>query len=75
METLCQNPLSFRFQISISTLFFLKHDVLIIPKSTKPRHIVENTKLFDFELSPEDLETLRNMNEGVHYCWNPDVIV
>jgi len=55
--------------------FGLQHDVLIIPKSTKPRHIVENTKLFDFELSPEDLETLRNMNEGVHYCWNPDIIV
>ena len=52
-----------------------QHDVLIIPKSTKPTHILENTKLFDFELSPEDLEAMESMNEGVHYCWNPDVIV
>ena len=53
---------------------FLQHDVLIIPKSTKPTHIKENTNLFDFELSAEDLETLEEMNEGVHFCWNPDVI-
>ena len=52
-----------------------QHDVLVIPKSTKPKHIHENTLLFDFELSPEDLETMEKMNEGVHYCWNPDVIV
>jgi len=54
--------------------FGLQHDALIIPKSTKPAHILENTRLFDFELSPEDMETLEQMNEGVHYCWNPDAI-
>ena len=56
-------------------IVFWQHDVLIIPKSTKPLHIVENTRIFDFELTPEDLETMEKMNEGVHYCWNPDAVL
>lgn len=55
--------------------FGLQHDALIIPKSTNPVHISENTRLFDFELSPEDIDAMAKMNEGSHFCWNPDPIL
>ncbi|MEN3325062.1 aldo/keto reductase [Mariniflexile soesokkakense] len=42
----------------------LQHGVVTIPKSSKPDRIVENSELFDFELSNLDMELLNSLNEG-----------
>ncbi|KAJ1106107.1 hypothetical protein NDU88_003510 [Pleurodeles waltl] len=53
----------------------LQREVGVIPKSTNPERIVENFQLFDFELSPQDLEKLDAMHCDKHYCWDPKGVV
>ncbi|SDI00467.1 Aldo/keto reductase [Pseudobutyrivibrio sp. 49] len=36
----------------------MQHDIVPLPKSTTPSRIVENSKVFDFELSPEDMAVI-----------------
>ncbi|XP_065563061.1 1,5-anhydro-D-fructose reductase-like [Artemia franciscana] len=38
--------------------------VVVIPKSTNPKRIAENFKIFDFELSPEDISDLNSLDQG-----------
>ncbi|KAF9051206.1 Aldo/keto reductase [Hymenopellis radicata] len=44
-----------------------------LPKSANPERIHSNTRLFDFELSPEDMEILDGLDRGKDGCisWNP----
>jgi diketogulonate reductase-like aldo/keto reductase len=42
----------------------LQHEVVTIPKSTRPDRIAENTRIFDFELSPEDMDVLDALDGG-----------
>ena len=49
----------------------LQHHVAVLPKSTQPERIRENSHLFDFALSPDDMRTLNALNENLHFCWDP----
>ena len=42
----------------------LQHQVVTIPKSVNPDRIVENSQIFDFELSPADMKALDALDEG-----------
>jgi methylglyoxal/glyoxal reductase len=44
----------------------LQHDVIVIPKSIHEDRIQENSKVFDFQLEPEDMKTLDSLNENLH---------
>ncbi|CAN9498680.1 unnamed protein product [Ophioblennius macclurei] len=44
--------------------YHVQQGVSVIPKSDKPHHILENTKIFDFRLSPADMAALRGLNRG-----------
>ncbi len=53
----------------------LRHDLVVIPKSVHAERIVENSKVFDFVLSDEDVEKLNGLDEHFHNMppgWNPD---
>jgi len=41
----------------------LQHEFIEIPKSSQKEHILENSKVFDFELKTEHMEKLDNLNE------------
>lgn len=41
----------------------LQHEVVTIPKSSKPHRIIENSQLFDFELSELDMDLLDTLNK------------
>jgi diketogulonate reductase-like aldo/keto reductase len=42
----------------IALRWAIEHDVVVLPKSSKPERVMENVSLFDFSLAAEDLERL-----------------
>jgi diketogulonate reductase-like aldo/keto reductase len=50
----------------------LQHEVVTIPKSSHPQRIIENTQVFDFEISPEDVLRLDRLDERHRYGDDPD---
>ena len=49
----------------------LQHNIVVIPKSVHKKRIIENSQLYDFNLTNEDMDTLNNLNEDFRTCWNP----
>jgi len=41
--------------------WIIQHDVIVIPKSTSPGRIRENIALFDFELTPAEMEKINKL--------------
>ncbi|MBA9085994.1 diketogulonate reductase-like aldo/keto reductase [Fontibacillus solani] len=50
----------------------LQNGVVTIPKSTKEHRIVENSDVFDFELSKEDMEQMDRLNQDHRVGPDPD---
>lgn len=48
--------------------YHVQQGIAVIPKSDKPHHILENTKIFDFSLTAEDMTTLRGLDRGWRTC-------
>ncbi|NP_001297940.1 uncharacterized protein LOC326033 homolog [Esox lucius] len=46
----------------------VQQGIAVIPKSVKPNHILENTKIFNFSLSEEDMSALRGLDRGWKCC-------
>ena len=49
----------------------LQHGTVVLPKSANPQRIVENANVYDFEISPEDMQKLNHFNENLRTCWDP----
>jgi len=49
----------------------LEHRFVVIPKSTKESRIIENSSVFDFEISNDDMIFLDNLNENLITGWDP----
>ncbi|MFX1346267.1 MAG: aldo/keto reductase [Promethearchaeota archaeon] len=50
----------------------LQHNIIEIPKSSKEEHIIENSQIFDFNLSEEDMSLLNSFDEKLYVGnWNP----
>jgi diketogulonate reductase-like aldo/keto reductase len=49
----------------------LQHGLVVIPKSTGEERIRENRKVFDFEISAEDMKSLDSLNEDLRLNWDP----
>ena len=52
----------------------LEQEVVVIPKSSNKERIIENSKVFDFTIKPEDMEKLNALNEGYRCTWDPSEI-
>ncbi|MBO0961382.1 aldo/keto reductase [Neobacillus sp. MM2021_6] len=50
----------------------LQNGVVTIPKSIKEHRIIENTDVFDFELSAEDMEKIDGLNQDSRAGSHPD---
>jgi diketogulonate reductase-like aldo/keto reductase len=50
----------------------LQNGVITIPKSTNEQRIIENTEVFDFELTAEDMERINGLNQNQRVGSDPD---
>ena len=50
----------------------LQNGVITIPKSTKEHRIVENSTIFDFELTPEEMQKINELNQNHRVGPDPD---
>jgi diketogulonate reductase-like aldo/keto reductase len=49
----------------------LQYGLVVIPKSSNRRRILENAAVFDFEISHDDMKLLDTFNENLRTCWDP----
>lgn len=49
----------------------VQHGMVVLPKSVTPSRIAENAALFDFELSPGQMDALDGLEEGLVTGWDP----
>ena len=52
----------------------LQHGILPLPKSVTPSRIIENTKIFDFEISEDDMKTIDSIPYCGGQCAKPDEV-
>jgi diketogulonate reductase-like aldo/keto reductase len=50
----------------------LQHGVVTIPKSSHPKRIVENSQVFDFEISAEDMARIDQLDDNLRTGADPD---
>ncbi|MCH3921761.1 aldo/keto reductase [Limosilactobacillus sp.] len=58
----------------ISLRWIIQQGVLPLPKSVHPERMVQNTQLFDFELSDEDMQTISQLPNLGGQCADPDTV-
>ena len=52
----------------------IQKEVVTIPKSVTPERIISNADIFDFELSPEDMTKIDNLDKNKRIGFHPDHI-
>lgn len=54
----------------IALRYLLQRDIIAIPKSTRPERMKQNLDVFDFVLSPEEIESIRPLDKPVDFRWS-----
>ncbi len=49
----------------------LQHGLVVIPKSARPERIKENSEVFDFDITSQDMDRLDALSESLHTDWDP----
>lgn len=47
----------------------LQRGVVVIPGSSNPDHIKENTEIYDFELTDEEMQKIESLNRDEKHDW------
>lgn len=53
--------------VQIILRWHIQEGNIIFPKSTNPEHIRDNFDIFDFELTNEEMQEIKNMDSGIRY--------
>lgn len=48
--------------VQVILRFLTQNKIMTIPRSTNPKHIQENFNIFDFELTPEEMDGIRKLD-------------
>ncbi|ORX86274.1 2,5-didehydrogluconate reductase [Anaeromyces robustus] len=57
--------------VQIILRWHIQYGNIVIPKSSNPVHIKENFEIFDFELSPEEMEEIKKLDTAKYYFLVP----
>lgn len=49
----------------------IQRDIIVIPKSSNPQRIKDNSEIFDFMLSDEEMERIHRLETGTRYSVSP----
>jgi len=49
----------------------IQHNMVVLPRSSHDGRIVENMRIFDFQLQPNDMAALDALHEDERVCWDP----
>jgi diketogulonate reductase-like aldo/keto reductase len=60
-----------RTSAQILIRWVLQKGVVVIPKSSRKERIEENARVFDFEISDEDMKALDSFNQNYRTSWDP----
>ncbi|MEC0136202.1 aldo/keto reductase [Paenibacillus macerans] len=55
----------------VTLRWHLQRGIIVIPKSSNPQRIRENSEIFDFELTGEDMERIAGLDTGKRYAISP----
>eukprot|EP01138_Halocafeteria_seosinensis_P006905 gb/GECG01007063.1/.p1 GENE.gb/GECG01007063.1/~~gb/GECG01007063.1/.p1 ORF type:complete len:313 (+),score=40.45 gb/GECG01007063.1/:1-939(+) len=58
----------------ISLRWCLQEGCIIIPKSVKAERIEENANIFDFELTSQEVDAVKALEDGTRTCWDPNSV-
>lgn len=64
-----------KYDVSVGQIvlkYNIARDVIVLPRTTKEKRVIENIDLFNFELSKEDFELLDSLNIDKHVSHSPD---
>ncbi|NLD59329.1 MAG: aldo/keto reductase [Clostridiales bacterium] len=61
-----------RTEAQVLIRWSLQSGIIVLPKSARRERIVDNARVFDFELSPEDMAAIDALNRGLHTGPDPD---
>ena len=53
--------------VQIILRWHIQEGTIVFPRSTNPVHIKENFEIFDFELTKEEIEEIRNLDSGKRF--------
>ena len=58
----------------ITLRWHVQNGYIVIPKSVTPSRIAENSQIFDFELTADEMKKIASLNEGFRTGPNPDAV-
>ncbi len=66
-------PLLLKESLRTGVLSHASRSYVPLPKSANPKRVGSNVNVFDFELNPQDMKTLDDLDRGKDgaVAWNP----
>ena len=61
----------------VALRYLIQRDIIAIPKSTHTERMKQNLDVFDFALTPEDMESIRPLDKPDDFRWshcNPELV-
>lgn len=61
----------------VALRYLIQRDIIAIPKSTHTERMKQNLDVFDFALTPEDMESIRPLDKPADFRWshrNPELV-
>jgi diketogulonate reductase-like aldo/keto reductase len=59
----------------ISIRWSIQNNFASIPKSKTKKYIKENFEVLDFNLTADEMQSIKGLNNNTHTCWNPNDIL